>query len=58
MRQTNKAIIRERHPIPTVDEILYNMNGSEVFSEVRYEVRLSPDRTGRRFERDHNVCNP
>ncbi|XP_033641983.1 uncharacterized protein K02A2.6-like [Asterias rubens] len=34
MRQANKAIIRERHPIPTVDEILYNMNGSEVFSKL------------------------
>lgn len=29
MRQANKAIIRERHPIPTVDEILYKMNGGE-----------------------------
>ena len=34
MRQANKAIIRERHPIPTVDEILYNMNGAEVFSKL------------------------
>lgn len=34
MRQANAAIIRERHPIPTVDEILYNVNGSEVFSKL------------------------
>ncbi len=34
MRQANTAIIRERHPIPTVDEILYNMNGSEVYNEI------------------------
>ena len=30
MREANKAIIRERHPIPTVYEILYNMNGGNV----------------------------
>lgn len=34
MRQANAAIIRERHPIPTVDEILFNVNGSEVFSKL------------------------
>ncbi|XP_060076193.1 uncharacterized protein K02A2.6-like [Ylistrum balloti] len=34
MRQANQAIVRERHPIPTVDEILYNMNGSTVFSKL------------------------
>lgn len=34
MRQANKAIIRERHPIPTVDEILYKMNGGEWFSKM------------------------
>ena len=27
MRQANRAIVRECHPIPTVDEILYTMNG-------------------------------
>lgn len=34
MRQANNAIKRERHPIPTVDKILYNMNESEVFSKL------------------------
>ena len=34
MRQANKAIIRERHPIATVDEILYNLNGGKVFSKL------------------------
>ena len=34
MREANKAIVRERHPIPTVDEILYKMNGGEWFSKM------------------------
>ncbi|XP_021343899.1 uncharacterized protein K02A2.6-like [Mizuhopecten yessoensis] len=34
MRRANEAIIRERHPIPTADEILYDINGSKVFSRL------------------------
>ena len=34
MRQANCAIVRERHPIPTVDEILHDLNGSTVFTKL------------------------
>ena len=34
MRKAKAAIVRERHPIPTVDEILYKVNGSEVFRKL------------------------
>ena len=34
MRRANEAILRGRHPIPTVDELLHNMNGSRVFSKL------------------------
>ena len=34
MRQANSAIVRERHPIPTVDEVLHDLNGSTVFSKL------------------------
>lgn len=34
MREANKAIIRKRHPIPRVDEILFNKNGGECFSKM------------------------
>ena len=34
MRRANEAIIRERLPIPTVDEALEELNGSTVFSKL------------------------
>ena len=34
MRRANEAIICERHPIPTVEELLHDMNGSTVFSKI------------------------
>ena len=34
MRRANEAIIRETHPIPTVEELLYDLNGSAVFSKI------------------------
>ena len=34
MRRANEAIIRGRHPIPTVDELLQTMNGSKFFSKL------------------------
>ena len=34
MRQANKAIIRHHYPVPTVDELLLDMNGSQVFSKI------------------------
>ena len=34
MRCTNQAIVRERQPIPTIEEVLQYLNGSTVFSRV------------------------
>ena len=34
MRQANKAIIRERHLMPTVDEIVHDLNGTAFFSKL------------------------
>lgn len=34
MRQANQAILRERHPIPTVDEVLQEMNGAQYFTKL------------------------
>ena len=34
MRRANEAIVRERHPIPTVEELLHDLNGSTVFSKI------------------------
>ena len=32
MREANKAIARERHLMPTLDEIIHDLNGASVFS--------------------------
>ena len=34
MRKANEAIVRERHPIPTIEEILYDLNGCAVFGKL------------------------
>ena len=34
MRQANKAIIRHHFPVPTIDELMLDMNGSTVFSKI------------------------
>ena len=34
VRRANEAIVWERHPISTIEEILYDLNGSTVFSKL------------------------
>ena len=34
MHRANEAIVRERHPIPTIDEVLQNMAQNSVFSKL------------------------
>ena len=34
MHRANEAIVRERHPIPTVDEVLQDMTQSSVFTKL------------------------
>ena len=34
MRRANEAIIRDRHPIPTIEEVLYDPNRATVFSKI------------------------
>ena len=48
MRRANEAIIRERYPTPTVDEVLQNLNQSTVFSKLDprwgyHQLELHPD---------------
>ena len=35
MRQANKAIKRERHIIPTIDDIIAELSGSTIFLKIR-----------------------
>ena len=34
MRKPNEAILRERHPTPTIDEVIAKLNGATVFSKL------------------------
>jgi hypothetical protein len=34
MREANKAIKREKHPMPTIDDLISDLNGSVVFSKL------------------------
>ena len=34
MREANKAILRERHLLPTLDEVIHDLNGATVFSKL------------------------
>ena len=48
MRKANEAIIGERYPIPTVDEVLQSLNQSTVFSKLDlkwgyHQLELHPD---------------
>lgn len=48
MRKANEAIVRERYPIPTVDEILQGLNGSAIFSKQNlkwgcHQLELTPE---------------
>ena len=38
MRMANKAIRRERHPTPTIDDLIQTLNGATVFLKLRWKV--------------------
>ena len=51
MRRANEAVLLERHPIPTVDEVLQNMNQSTVFSKLDlkwgfHQIKLAEESRG------------
>ena len=50
MRRANEAIEREKLPIPTVDELLEEMNGSTVFSKLDMNMgfhQIEPEEASR-----------
>lgn len=48
MREANRAVKRERHTIPTIDELILDLNDAKVFSKLDlrsgyYQLELHPD---------------
>jgi hypothetical protein len=48
MRRANQAIVRHHHPVPTVEEMLHDMNGARYFSKLDlkmgfHQFRLHPE---------------
>ena len=48
MRQTNLAIVHEKHPVPTVEETLQEVSNAKVFSKLDlnmafHQIELHPD---------------
>ena len=54
MHKANSAIARGRHPIPTIEEVLYDLNGSTVFSKL--DLKWGFHQVELDIARDHNVC--
>ena len=48
MREANKAILRERHLLPTTEELISDLNGASIFSKIDlragyHQLELHPD---------------
>ena len=48
MRMANQAIKRERHPMPTIDDLIHTLNGATVFSKLDlragyHQLSLAPE---------------
>ena len=48
MREPNKAILRERHQMPTREELIHDLNGARVFSKLDlragyHQIELEPE---------------
>ena len=56
LRRANEAIIREYHPILTVQELLHDLNGSTMLSKVDL-IGFSPDFSLTRKSAYKQVCN-
>ena len=48
MRRANQAIVREKHPMPTVEDLIHTLNGATVFSKLDlragyHQLSLAPE---------------
>ena len=62
MREPNKAILRERHNMPTLDELIHDLNGATVFSKLDlssgyHQLELHPSsRYITKFRTHNGLC--
>ena len=58
MRKANRAIVRERHPILTVDDVLCQLNGSTIFSKLDLKWGFHQIELEEQSRNITNICNP
>jgi hypothetical protein len=57
MRAPNKAILRTRHIIPTIEDLVVDLNGAKYFFKTRHESRISSARTSSKIKVHYNFFN-
>ena len=55
MRQANRTIQRERHLMPTVDDMINDLDGSKSLFQTRFKCWVSSARISARIALHHNV---
>ena len=56
MRAANQAIERERHPVPTVQDLIVDLNGATVFSKIDFNQGYH-QLYGQRLPKYYHFCH-
>ena len=57
MGRANEAAVRERHLIPTVEGLLYDINGAQRLYSIRFTNGIPSVRIRRKFTLHHYFCD-
>lgn len=58
MRRANSAVLCERYPTPTVDEVVQDMNNSKVFSKLDIKWAYHQISLAEQIQRHNHICYP